>query len=99
MDNPRDTLAAVLAPVESLGGKLLHVFFSEDAYHVLAIAEIPDPVSRAELTIALYASGAVAQVHTSQLLTASEAREARQASGNHSRHRNPDSRALAASAS
>jgi uncharacterized protein with GYD domain len=99
MENPWDPLATIRDPIESLGGKLQHAFFTEEPYHLLAITEVPDHVSRADLAIAFYAGGAVAQVHTSQLLTASEAHEARRQSGGGPHHPAPHLRAFLTSAS
>jgi uncharacterized protein with GYD domain len=96
--NPRDPLEAIRTPVESLGGNLQDAFFTEDAYDVLAITEFPDHVSASDLSIAFYAGGAVASIRTFPLLTASQAREARQKAGSRMRVPGLRSRGLAASA-
>ena len=72
-----DPFAAVRAPIESLGGTLLNAFFAEDSYDVLALAEFPDSVSLNDISIAFYAGGAVAAMHSSVLLTASQLSESR----------------------
>ena len=77
MQNPDDPFKAIRIPVESLGGKLQHAFFTQDTYDVLAITEFPDHVSPTDLSIAFYAGGAVAHIHSSPLLTASQANEAK----------------------
>jgi hypothetical protein len=65
------------APIESLGGTLLNAFFAEDSYDVLALAEFPDGVSLNDISIAFHAGGAVAAMHSSVLLTASQLSELR----------------------
>lgn len=70
-------MGPVRAPVESLGGSLLNAFFTSDSYDVLAIAEFPEAVSPDDISIAFYADGRVARVHSSLLLTASQAHEAK----------------------
>lgn len=76
-ENAEDPLGPVRAPVESLGGSLLNAFFTYDSYDVLAIAEFPEAVSPDDISIAFYADGRVARVHSSPLLTVSQAHEAR----------------------
>jgi uncharacterized protein with GYD domain len=75
--NSSDPLAWVRGPVESLGGNLLNAFFTGDTYHVLAITEFPEAVSSDDISIAFYAGGAVARVHSSPLLTVSQANDAK----------------------
>jgi uncharacterized protein with GYD domain len=99
LQNPRDPLEAIRIPIETLGGKLQHAFFTEDNYDVLAITEFPDNVSPADLAIAFYAGGAVANVRTSPLLTASQAQEAKRKAASCSYHPALRDRAFAASAS
>ena len=98
MQNLRDPLEAIRIPVESLGGKLQDAFFTEDPYDVLAITEFPDHVSPADLSIAFYAGGAVASIHTSPLLTASQALEAKRKAGSRTYRPGLRARAMAASA-
>jgi uncharacterized protein with GYD domain len=97
MEDPVDPLAPIRAPIRSLGGRLKGAFFTEDSFDVLAIAQFPDNISPADLSIAFYSGGSIASIHTSPLLTASQAHEAKRKS-NPSSYR-PNSRALAASAS
>lgn len=98
IQNPHDPLQAIRAPVESLGGNLRDAFFTGDAYDVMAITEFPDNVSPADLSIAFYAGGAVATIHTFALLTASQAREATRKTASHSYDRRPGANAMAVSA-
>jgi uncharacterized protein with GYD domain len=96
LQNPQDPLAAIRNPVESLGGTLLDAFFTEDSFDVLALTDFPETVSPADLSIAFYAGGIVAQIRTTQLLTASEAQEAKRKSGSHSYRVIPRPHALSA---
>ncbi len=98
VQNPRDPLTDIRKPVESLGGTLLDAFFTEDSYDVLALTDFPETVSLDDLSVAFYAGGAVAQIHTTQLLTAWQAYEAKRKSGSHSYRVVPRPRAFSASA-
>ncbi|MGB7845554.1 MAG: GYD domain-containing protein [Candidatus Acidiferrum sp.] len=96
LQNPHDPFESIRTPIESLGGKLQDAFFTEDAYDVLAITEFPESVSPADLSIAFSAGGAVAHIHTSPILTAAQAHEAKRKSGSCAYHPNYRERALAA---
>lgn len=96
MEDPIDPLSAIRAPIESLGGRLEEAFFTEDSFDVLAITDFPESISPGDLAVAFYAGGAIARIHSSPLLTASQAREAKRKSGLCSYRTLP--RALAASA-
>ena len=97
MEIPLDPLAPIRHPIDSLGGNLEGAFFTEDSFDVLVIAQFPDSVSPADLAIAFYSGAAVASIHISQLLTASQANEAKRKAGYHSYR--PGARALAVTAS
>jgi uncharacterized protein with GYD domain len=84
MEDPIDPLAAIRTPIESLGGTLVCAFFTEDSYDVLALSEFPDAVSSDDISIAFYSGGAIATIHSSALLTLSQANEAKRKSANHS---------------
>ena len=96
MEDPIDPLAAIRLPIESLGGHLLNAYFTEDSYDVLAIAEFPDIISPHEISIAFYAGGGVAIIHSSPLLTAAQAHDAKRKSGLHSYRTIPRSQAASA---
>jgi uncharacterized protein with GYD domain len=81
MEDPLDPLSAIRTPIESLGGRLEEAFFTEDSFDVLAIADFPESVSPADLAVAFYAGGSIAQIRTSPLITVSQAREAKRKSG------------------
>jgi uncharacterized protein with GYD domain len=76
-----DSFQAVRAPVESLGGKVLSAFFALGSYDVLAVSELPESVSPSAIDIALFASGDVAHVHSTQLLTAGDILKAAEKAG------------------
>ncbi len=81
MEDPIDPLGPIRKPVQTLGGTLVSAFFTEDSYDVLAIAEFPETVSHAEISMAFYSGGAVATIHSSLLVSAAQAQEAKRRSG------------------
>ena len=72
LQNTKDRFASLRVPIESLGGKIQSLFFSQGSYDVLAITEFPDGFSPAALDIAFSAGGEVATIHTTRLLDASQ---------------------------
>jgi uncharacterized protein with GYD domain len=99
MQDPVDPLCPIRTPIESLGGTLVGAFFTEDSYDILAISEFPDAVSPDDISIAFYSGGAVAALHSSPLISASQAHEAKRKAGAHSYRAVPRSDTLTASAS
>jgi uncharacterized protein with GYD domain len=81
MENPQDRLDAVRAPIEKLGGSLQTSFFAFGEFDVLAITEMPDNINAAAIAIAFAAGGAVSNIRTTPLLTASQAVEALRRAG------------------
>ena len=67
--------AAVEKTVEALGGKIDEFYFAFGGADVYVIADLPDNVTAAALSLAVNAGGAV-QLETVQLLTAEEMDEA-----------------------
>ena len=98
MQDHADPFAPIRVPINSLGGNLLNAFFTKDSYDVLALTEFPDSVSPDDISIAFYAGGAVATIHTAVLLTATQANDAKSESGSRSYRLVPRSAAQAASA-
>ena len=94
-----DPLGAIRGPVTALGGTLVDAFFTEDSYDVLAITEFPDSVSPDDISIAFYAGGSVARLHSSLLRSAAEASDLRRQSGTSSSRLVPRGHTLSASAS
>lgn len=81
MQNPQDCFEAVRLPIASLGGTIHAVFFALDSYDVLAITEFPEDTSPADISVKFFASGEVAQIHTTQLLDGAQALEAMRKAG------------------
>jgi len=81
VEQPQDRLAAVRAPIEKLGGKLVAGWFAFGEYDVVAITEMPDSVSAAALAIAFAAGGACKSVQTTPLLSPQEALSAMRKAG------------------
>ncbi len=76
-DSPQDHFAVVRTPIEKLGGSIDATFFTTGRVDLLAIAEFPEDVTPAEISIAFAHGGAVASIYTSPLLTFAQAVEAR----------------------
>ncbi len=79
--NPQDRAAAIRPMIERMGGKLHGFWLSFGEYDVVAIAEIPDSVSAAALSMAIGSSGAMSAYRTTPLLTSAEAVEAMKKAG------------------
>jgi uncharacterized protein with GYD domain len=78
---PQDRLEVVRAPIEKLGGKLLHGWFAFGDYDVVCITEMPDNISAAAIAIAFAGGGACKSVQTTPLLTQQEAVHAMKRAG------------------
>jgi uncharacterized protein with GYD domain len=78
---PQDRLAAVQAPIEKLGGKLVDAWFTFGEYDIVAITEMPDNMSAAAIAIAFAAGGACKTVRTTPLLSQTEAISAMKKAG------------------
>jgi uncharacterized protein with GYD domain len=70
---PSDRKAAAAKLIESIGGKLHHLFFSFGKYDVVCLIEAPDDASMAAGAMAVGASGTVLAAATTKLFTAEEA--------------------------
>jgi uncharacterized protein with GYD domain len=79
--NPQDRAAAVRPIIERMGGKLHGLWLTFGKYDVVAIAEMPDNVSAAALSMAIGASGGMSDYRTTPLLTVAEATEAMKKAG------------------
>ena len=73
---PHDREAAARQLVEGFGGKLHHYYFVLGEYDGLAIAEFPDNVSAAAMSMRAGSTGGFARFETHPLMTAEEARRA-----------------------
>ena len=76
IDNPQDREAAARPLIESVGGKLHHLFFSFGNEDVVALIEAPDDGAMAAGALAVGASGAFSSGATTKLMTAKEAMQA-----------------------
>jgi uncharacterized protein with GYD domain len=76
-DSPQDRFAVVRTPIEKLGGSIHATFFTTGRFDLLAMAEFPEYVTPAEISVAFAHGGAVASINTSPLLTFAQAVEAR----------------------
>ncbi len=79
--NPQDRAAAIRPVIERIGGKLEAFYFALGDFDVVAIADIPDNVSAAALSMAIGAGGALSAYKTTPLLTMEEAVEAMKKAG------------------
>jgi uncharacterized protein with GYD domain len=72
IENPGDRTAAVSKAVESVGGRLESIYwcFGEDDY--LLIAECPDDIAAAGVSVALGSSGALRNLRTLKLIEAAD---------------------------
>ena len=74
--NPQNRIEIVRPVVEGLGGKIESGYLSLANYEVVAIAQMPDNVSMAALSMAFMAEFAVKSVKTIPLITWDESIEA-----------------------
>jgi uncharacterized protein with GYD domain len=76
--NPQDRAAAVRPMIEKAGGKLHGLWFTFGDTDIVAIAEMPNNVSAAAISMAIGATGAMSAYRTTALMTSGEAVEAMQ---------------------
>jgi uncharacterized protein with GYD domain len=82
VQNPQDRTSALRAPIETLGGKIHHLFMSFGDYDAVLLIEMPNNVAAAAIAIAVAAGGAVKHIKTTPLMTVAEGVEAlKQAAG------------------
>jgi uncharacterized protein with GYD domain len=79
--NPQDRAAAVRAMAQNWGVTIESFYFGFGEYDGVAIAEGPDNVSMAAISMAIASSGAFKSFHTTVLLTPEEAVEAMRRAG------------------
>jgi uncharacterized protein with GYD domain len=95
---PIDTMESVRAPLKMLDGTLHDAFFTEGAYDLMAMAEFPESTSCDDISVAFYAGGSIAFIHSSPLLAAPHVVEALPAERTEASRPAQASRALAATA-
>lgn len=76
--NPQDRTAAVRPMIEKAGGKLHGLWFTFGDTDIVAIAEMPNNVSAAAISMAIGATGAMSSYRSTPLMTSDEAVEAMQ---------------------
>ena len=79
--NPQDRAAVVRGLAERWGGKLEAYYFTFGDYDGVAIAEVPDNVTMAAISMAVTASGAFKAFKTTVLISMEEAVEAMRKAG------------------
>jgi uncharacterized protein with GYD domain len=78
---PEDRSAVVRAIIENLGGKLEAFYFAFGDYDAVVIAELPDNVTMAAVSMAISAGGAVSDFKTTVLIPMNEAMDAMRKAG------------------
>lgn len=76
--DPRDRIEAVRPSAEAVGGKIIAGGYSFGEYDVVILAEAPDDVTAASISLATVAGGAVRLAKTTRLLSGQEWVEALQ---------------------
>jgi uncharacterized protein with GYD domain len=76
VSNPQDRARAAAEAAESLGGKLIGLWFSFGEFDGVFLAEAPDNTAAAALSMIVGGSGAMSKFETTVLLTMDEAQEA-----------------------
>ena len=79
--NPEDRAAAIRPLVESMGGKIESMYFAFGDFDIVIIAELPDNVTMAAISMAVGASGGVTNLKTTVLLPMNEGVEAARKAG------------------
>ncbi len=69
---PQDRTAVVAKAVENLGGTLTGLWLSFGDQDIVAIADLPNNVSAAALSLAIAAGGALKSTKTTPLLTVAQ---------------------------
>ena len=79
--NPQDRSEAVRSLIESVGGRMEAFYFALGEDDVVVIAEVPDTVTMAALSMAVSASGSLSSFKTTPLLTVDEGVQAMRKAG------------------
>ena len=81
VENPHHRVEALRPAIEDLDGRIENAWYSFGEFDITLIVQMPDNVSAAALSIALASGGALKNVKTTPLLTATEAIEAMKRAG------------------
>lgn len=79
--NPQDVRERIATITEQFGGKLVGLWYAFGEYDVVGIAEYPDNMSMASVSIAFAAAGALKAAKTTPLMTIEEGLEAMRNAG------------------
>jgi uncharacterized protein with GYD domain len=79
--SPQNRIEAVRPAIEKLGGKIETAWFAFGEYDVIVIAELPDNVSAAAISMAFAGGGACKAVQTTPLMSPEEALQALRKAG------------------
>jgi uncharacterized protein with GYD domain len=74
--NPQNRVEIVRPAFEGLGGTIENAYFAFGEYDVVLIADMPDNVSAAAISLAINSGGALKAIKTTPLMTVEEALEA-----------------------
>lgn len=77
-DNPQDREAAARQVIEAFDGKMQCYYFMLGEYDGFGVAEFPDSVSAAAVSMRIASTGVFSRVETHALLTTAEAQRAMQ---------------------
>ena len=69
ISNPQNRVKAVAPVLESFGGRFVGAWFAFGEYDIVAICEAPDNISQAAFSLAAYATGHIASVKTTPLMS------------------------------
>ncbi|MBV8993037.1 MAG: GYD domain-containing protein [Pseudonocardiales bacterium] len=81
VDDPQDRAEAAAQAAESLGAKLIGLWYAFGEFDGVFLVEAPDNATVAALAMLAGASGALAKTETTVLLTMEEAQEAMRKAG------------------
>jgi uncharacterized protein with GYD domain len=89
INSPGDRTAAVRRLADSVGGSIESVYWMFGTHDGIVIADIPDSVSAAAVSVAVASTGAFAHVQTHELLTQEQLGQALQKAGDAKRAYQP----------
>ena len=81
LKEPQDREAAGRAAIEAAGGKLLHAFIALGSSDIVILAELPDDVSAAAISLVVGGAGSITNASTTKLLTMADFIEVQKKAG------------------
>ena len=70
---PEDRTDYIRSLVESLGGKLISLYYEVNGTHLFSLMEIPDEEDASAFGYAIYASGVFSDMESTKIMTSEEA--------------------------